>query len=83
MAQRDARAVRGYFERIDSGWDYYAARDRLMKERDEAITAHEATLATDEERAEFARELKCAQGVYHFQEDHGFYIDQGSTAIMR
>jgi len=75
--------IRGYFERIDTGWDYYASREALMKERDEAIAAHEAKLTTDDERAEFARELKCAQGVYHFQEDHGFYIDQGSTAVMR
>ena len=75
--------IRGYFERIDTGWDYYAAKDALLQERDEAIKAHEAKLATEEERAEFARELKCAQGVYHFQEDHGFYIDQGSTAVMR
>jgi len=75
--------IRGYFDRIDSGWDYYASHDLLLKERDEAIAAYERGLATDDEKAEFRRWLTCAQGVYHFQEDHGFYIDQGSTAVMR
>ena len=27
--------------------------------------------------------LKAGLGVYNFQEDHGFYIDQGSTAVVR
>jgi pyruvate,water dikinase len=75
--------IRGYFDRIDSGWDYYTSRDILLKERDETIRAHFDSLGTEEEMAEFRRWLKCAQGVYHFQEDHGFYIDQGSTAVMR
>jgi hypothetical protein len=39
--------IRGYFDRIDSGWDYYASRDVLLKERDESIAAYEESLGAD------------------------------------
>ena len=42
-----------------------------------------AKLETEEEKDVFRRLLKGAAGVYMFQEDHGFYIDQGSTACLR
>lgn len=75
--------IAGYFPRIDSGWDYHVSRQAILDERDEAINAFEASLTDGEERILFRRWMKCAQGVYDFQEDHGFWIDQGSTAMLR
>lgn len=75
--------IRGYFSRIESGWDFYESRKGIHKERKEKIAEFEAKLEGEEEKATFRRLLKAAQGVYAFQEDHGFYIDQGSTAALR
>ncbi|MCL5942249.1 MAG: PEP-utilizing enzyme, partial [Actinobacteria bacterium] len=75
--------IKGYFPRMESGWDYHASREAIHAQREQAIQAFEQALQGEEEKAEFRRLLKAAQGVYAFQEDHGFYIDQGSTAVMR
>lgn len=74
--------IRGYFDRIDSGWDFYAEKQKIADMREAAIVDFESKLA-EEEKPVFRRLLKAAQGVYMFQEDHGFYIDQGSTAALR
>ncbi len=73
--------VRSFFARIDSGWDLVEAREAVVRQREQAI----ATLAlrvTPEDRPTFDRLLRVAQEVYAYQEDHGFYIDQGSTAAL-
>ena len=74
--------IKGYFPRIESGWDFFESKQKIREEREQAIQDFENALQTDEEKAAFKRLLKAAQGVYAFQEDHGFYIDQGSTAAM-
>lgn len=73
--------IKSYFPRIEDGWDYYEARDKVVKEREEAIKEFEKKLGK-EDKAAFERLLKVAQQVYAYQEDHGFYIDQGSTAAL-
>ena len=75
--------IRGYFTRIDQGWDFIAEKQKIADMRVAAIADFESKLASDEEKAVFNRLLKGATGVYSFQEDHGFYIDQGSTAALR
>ncbi len=75
--------IRGYFDRIDQGWDYYASREEILRERRELAESFTSRLPGDEARAEFQRLLQAAYGIYTFQEDHGFYIDQGSTAVVR
>ena len=75
--------IKGYFPRMDSGWDFYKSKQGIREQRETAIQAFESKLKTEEERQEFRKLLKAAQGVYAFQEDHGFYIDQGSTAALR
>ena len=59
--------INSYFGRMDAGWNLLQARDEVMRQRD-AVT--------------FERLLPVAQEVYAFQEDHGFYIDAGSTAVV-
>lgn len=75
--------IRGYFDRMASGWDLLRAREEIREQREAMIRAHEEKLGSEEGRERFRRILKAAQGVYAFQEDHGFYIDQGSTAALR
>lgn len=75
--------IKSYYPRMESGWDFFRSKEEVKTQRDEAIKAFESTLETDAEKKEFRGLLKAAQGVYAFQEDHGFYIDQGSTAMMR
>ena len=79
--------IKSYFRRMDDGWDIYEARAQVARRRDEAIAAFEATLQQEKQfdakqLAEFRRFLKAAQKIYAYQEDHGFYIDQGCTAAL-
>jgi pyruvate,water dikinase len=75
--------IRSYYARMDQGWSLENAKADIRKQRETMIREHEAKLESEAEKAEFRRLLKAAQGVYAFQEDHGFYIDQGSTAALR
>jgi len=75
--------IKGYYARMDSGWSFSASKKKVKEERETAIQAFERKLTDEEEKKGFRRLLKAAQGVYAFQEDHGFYIDQGSTAALR
>ncbi|TAK49784.1 MAG: hypothetical protein EPO23_00705 [Xanthobacteraceae bacterium] len=71
--------IRSYFCRMDGGWDFYRAREAVYRDRDDAIKKAEAQIAP-EDRVRFGEMLAIGQKVYAYQEDHGFYIDQGSTA---
>ncbi len=73
--------ITSYFARMDAGWDLYEAREAVVAERARAIAAVEERLSA-EDRPAFERFLRVAQQVYAYQEDHGFYIDQGSTAAL-
>lgn len=70
-----------YFHRMDAGWHLHTARAEVMRQRDEVLASVESRLDPDDLRA-FHRLLPVAQEVYAFQEDHGFYIDAGSTAVL-
>lgn len=73
--------VRGYFRRMDDGWSLEVQRAEVSARREAAVTAFERTLsATD--KPVFRRFLAVARKIYAYQEDHGFYIDQGSTAAL-
>jgi pyruvate,water dikinase len=71
--------IKSYFQRMRDGWDFYAARNAVYRERDKAIEAFEKDLDKNG-LVEFREMLAIGQKVYAYQEDHGFYIDQGSTA---
>ncbi len=76
--------IKGYYPRMESGWDFYESKAEVKRQREVAIKEFEAKLAgNDEDIKEFRKMLHAGQRVYQFQEDHGFYIDQGSTAAMR
>ena len=79
--------IKSYFRRMDEGWNLEEARADVARRRDEAIAAFEHTLETEKQFSkgqltEFRRFLKAAQQIYAYQEDHGFYIDQGCTAAL-
>lgn len=74
--------IGSYFPRMDDGWDFTQARQAVAQQRDQAIDAFRKRLK-EEDKAVFEGLLKVAQQVYAYQEDHGFYIDQGSTAALR
>ncbi len=75
--------LKGYYQRMDQGWDFHKSKQEILDQRDNAIREYEAKLKDKEELKKFQRMIKGAHGIYHFQEDHGFYIDQGSTAMVR
>jgi pyruvate,water dikinase len=79
--------IKSYFRRMDDGWDLEKARAEVAARRDAAITAFETRLEKEKgfsaaQMKEFRRFLKAAQKIYAYQEDHGFYIDQGCTAAL-
>lgn len=73
--------LKSYFPRMDGGWDLFQARNAVIQQRAQAITEFEKRLSA-EDKPVFQRLLPVAQEVYAYQEDHGFYIDQGSTAAL-
>jgi pyruvate,water dikinase len=73
--------IRSYFRRMDDGWDHAQQREIVNRNRAESILAVEQQLLPDT-LPEFRRLLAVGQKVYAYQEDHGFYIDQGSTAAL-
>ena len=75
--------IKGYFERMSDGWDFDQSKQKIHDQRKNAIETFEKKLRDVNEKKTFRRLLKGAQGAYAFQEDHGFYIDQGSTASLR
>lgn len=75
--------IKSFFPRIENGWDLYRVKADIRAKRAATIRTFEANLSGEEEVRKFRTILKAAQGAYRFQEDHGFYIDQGSTAALR
>jgi pyruvate,water dikinase len=73
--------ITSYFTRMDAGWHLHTAREEVIRQRDAAIAAVEGSLSGGD-LSRFHRLLPVAQQVYAFQEDHGFYIDAGSTAVL-
>ena len=73
--------IKSYFARMDSGWDHFQARNAVIQQRAQAIAEFEKRVSA-EDKPVFHRLLPVAQDVYAYQEDHGFYIDQGSTAAL-
>jgi pyruvate, water dikinase len=73
--------LRGYFRRMDEGWDLDAQREAIVQQREQAVASFERKLPPGDMPV-FRRLLAVAQKVYAYQEDHGFYIDQGSTAAL-
>jgi phosphohistidine swiveling domain-containing protein len=73
--------INSYFGRMDAGWHLLEARAEVLRQRDQLIAAVEKRLSP-EDTVVFHRLLPGAQQVYAFQEDHGFYIDAGSTAVL-
>lgn len=73
--------VLSYFRRMDEGWDITTQREKVIKLREAAVAAFEQSLAP-EDIPGFRRLLAVGQKIYAYQEDHGFYIDQGSTAAL-
>ena len=73
--------VKSYFHRMDAGWNLQDQRDEVATRRVAAVAAFARTLAPDDLPV-FNRFVTVAQKIYAYQEDHGFYIDQGSTAAL-
>jgi pyruvate,water dikinase len=73
--------IKSYFPRMDAGWDLLQARNAVVRQREQAVAEFEKRISP-EDKPVFHRLLPVAQEVYAYQEDHGFYIDQGSTAAL-
>ncbi len=73
--------LKSYLPRMDAGWDLFQARNAVIQQRAQAIANFEKRVSA-EDKPVFQRLLPVAQEVYAYQEDHGFYIDQGSTAAL-
>jgi pyruvate,water dikinase len=73
--------IKGYFRRMDDGWDLETQRAAVVQNREQKVAAFRERVSPAD-RPAFERLLVAAQKVYAYQEDHGFYIDQGSTAAL-
>ena len=73
--------IKTYIPKINQGWNINTEREHMLKEAQEAADQFIAKL-TPEEKDEFKKLLEVGKKIYHFQEDHGFYIDGSSTADL-
>ncbi|MDP6841503.1 MAG: PEP-utilizing enzyme [Rhodospirillales bacterium] len=73
--------IQSYFPRMEDGWDFFDARGEVDRQREAAIENCKKEVK-QKDQAGFQRFLKAAQRIYAYQEDHGFYIDQGCTAAL-
>ena len=74
--------VKTYIPKVRQGWDIRANREKMIKETQEVSDNFKSKLSPDEQ-GEFQKLLKVGKQIYHFQEDHGFYIDAASIARLR
>ena len=75
------KTIQTYIPKVKEGWDFKAERGEMIKESQEVAYNVMARLAPDEEQ-KFRALLEVGRKAYHFQEDHGFYIDGASTARL-
>jgi pyruvate,water dikinase len=73
--------LKTYIPKVRQGWDIRADRQAMIDQGTAAAKAFRATLS-ETDAAEFDRQLDIGKKIYHFQEDHGFYIDVSSTARL-
>ena len=73
--------IKTFIPKIRDGWDINAERQEMLKDSEEAALQFEAKLP-DEAKETFKNFLDVGKKIYHFQEDHGFYIDGSSTADL-
>jgi len=73
--------IQTYIPKIKDGWDIRAERERMVKEAVEAANNFMNKLNADDQQ-KFKVLLEAGKRIYHFQEDHGFYIDGASTAYL-
>ncbi|UCE33736.1 MAG: hypothetical protein JSV40_11045 [Deltaproteobacteria bacterium] len=73
--------IKTYIPKIKQGWDIKAEREHMLKEAQNAADQFMAKLPP-ENKKEFEEFLEIGKRIYHFQEDHGFYIDGSSTADL-
>ena len=76
--------VRGLLQDPEAGASPQKAQADLAREREEALArANEALKSAPEKRAEFEGALKRAQELWPLKEDHAFYIDHTSSALVK
>jgi pyruvate, water dikinase len=73
--------IKTYIPKIKQGWDIKSEREDMLKNAQKATDQFMAKLAP-EDKTEFEKQLEIGKRIYHFQEDHGFYIDGSSTADL-
>jgi pyruvate,water dikinase len=76
------QTIQTYIPKIKDGWDIKVEREKMLKEAVETANNFMNKLKPDMQE-KFTRLLDAGKGAYHFQEDHGFYIDGASTAFLR
>jgi pyruvate,water dikinase len=73
--------IGSYVARVQAGESIGRPRDAVLAERDR-ITAEHRALLPESEREAFDRQLTLARTVFPHIEDHNFYIDHWSHALL-
>jgi pyruvate,water dikinase len=73
--------IKTYIPKIRDGWDIAAERQKMIEDGEEAAGQFMAKLS-DDDKERFKGLLEVGRKIYHFQEDHGFFIDGASTADL-
>jgi len=68
---------------LKGDFDFEENKKALVEEREQAIENALMKIPTEEERKKFKRALEAAQKTYPANEDHNFYVEQGTFAAVR
>ncbi len=74
--------VRDYVAQIQRGEDLTRPLDQLRAERDRIVSEYVELLASDDDRKAFMQKLGLAKTVFPYVENHNFYIEHWSHAVM-
>lgn len=74
--------LRKYIEQIHDGEDLSRPLEQVRAERDRIVAEYAELLASDENRETFDQKLGLARTVFPYVENHNFYIEHWSHAVL-
>lgn len=74
--------IRDYIGQLEAGKDIERPIDEVRDERDRIVTEYRDLLGSDEDREVFDQKLGLARVVFPYVENHNFYIEHWSHAVI-
>jgi len=74
--------IRNYIDKVQLGENVDRPVDAIRAERDRVVAEYTALIGSDEEKGEFEGKLGLARLVFHYVENHNFYVEHWSHSVI-